>query len=407
MAVSDLRETEILAHLQNVLASPAFRGSQRSSQFLRYVVESALAGEKEGLKERIIGERVFGRPADYDTGQDSIVRVKASEVRRRLAQYYDNSADTGLRIELLPGSYTPWFHGVTPPAEIVEPVEELQASAPRRRMGWRGWAALAVTAVLAVAAVVVIVRNARHTPFAIFWAPFLEGARAPILCLPTPERFRIAGGDKAYLLEKFHPRPPEDRIDGLSLERLQGLQIIPETGLTLSLGDAQALTQIYAFTEGKGRTAQIRIGNDTTFTELRAGPVILIGGFSNHWTLDLMKDARFAFDMDGLNYGIRDRSTGQFVCRKAQPWEARSTEDCGVITLLRDSKTGNPLLVAAGLDHYGTLGAGEFLTRPALLERALRQAPVKWQEKNLQILFRIEIVRDNVGTPTIAATYVW
>ena len=50
MEVSDLREAEILAHLENVLASPAFCTSQRSSQFLRYVVESALAGEKEDSK---------------------------------------------------------------------------------------------------------------------------------------------------------------------------------------------------------------------------------------------------------------------------------------------------------------------------------------------------------------------
>ena len=113
MEVSDLRETAILAHLENVLASPAFCSSARSSQFLRYVVESALSGEKEALKERVIGERVFGRAAGYDTGQDSIVRVKASEVRRRLAQYYDHSTGETLRIELPIGCYTPWFHGVT------------------------------------------------------------------------------------------------------------------------------------------------------------------------------------------------------------------------------------------------------------------------------------------------------
>ena len=135
--------------------------------------------------------------------------------------------------------------------------------------------------------------------------------------------------------------------------------------------------------------------------------MVLIGGFSNHWTMDLMKDARFDFATEGPHYGIRDRSNGQLVCRKPLPWEPRSTEDCGVIIRLRDSKTGYPLLVAAGLDHFGTLEAGEFLTRPALLERALRQAPAGWQDKNLQILFRVEIVRDSVGTPSIAATYVW
>jgi hypothetical protein len=404
MEVSDLREGEILAHLENVLASPAFCTSQRSSQFLRYVVESALAGEKEGLKERVIGEHVFGRPADYDTGQDSIVRVKASEVRRRLAQYYDHSPDTGLRIELPTGSYTPWFHGATVHAE-ASATEDVASLPPSRR--WSRRRLLAVLAVSAALVSLVVMRSVQQTTFAVFWAPFFEGSRAPILCLPTPERFRIAGGDKAYLLETLRPRPPEEKLTSLTLDRLQGLQIIPETGLTLSVGDAHALALLYSFAAGRGRAPQIRIGSVTTFTELREGPVVLIGGFSNQWTLDLMKEARFDFAMDGVSYGIRDRSTGQFVCRKPPAWEPRSKEDCGVITRLRDSKTGYPLLVAAGLDHYGTLEAGELLTRPALLERALRQAPVGWQDQNLQILFRVEIVRDSVSTPSIVATYVW
>jgi hypothetical protein len=401
MEVSDLRETEILAHLDDILASPAFCTSQRSSQFLRYVVESALAGEKDRLKERVIGERIFGRRADYDTGQDSIVRVKASEVRRRLAQYYDHTADTGLRIELPPGSYAPWFHGATAAPLAIQPPPRPAPSRSTLRL----WLLLAATLVPLLAAGVW--RSVRQTPFALFWAPFLDASRTPVLCLPAPERFRIAGGDKAYLLEQLRPRPPEEKLTSLSLDRLQGLQIIPETGLALGMGDAHALTLLYAFAASKGRTPQIRIGNDTTFTELREGPAVLIGGFSNRWTLDLMKDARFEFAMEGLHYGIRDRSTGKLVCRKPLPWEPRSTVDCGVITRLKDSKTGYPLLVAAGLDHYGTLEAGEFLTRPVLLERALRQAPAGWRDKNLQILFRVEVVRDSVGVPTITATYVW
>ena len=409
MELSDLRENSILTHLEEILASPAFCSSPRASQFLRYVVESALAGEKDSLKERVIGERVFGRPPDYDTGQDAIVRVKASEVRRRLAQYYDDSPDETLRIELPAGSYVPWFNGapaVTTTAvapELCTATEELPPAA--RKRDWRFWTTIAAVP-LALAAVVAV-RSFRPTPFDQFWAPFLDAASPPILCLPTPERFRIVGADKPYLIEKLHPRPPEEKIAALSVDRLQGLQIVPETGLVLSLGDAHALTLLYSFAAQRKRTPQVRIGNETTFTELRDAPVVLIGAFTNRWTHDLMKDARFAFAMDGTRYGIRDNARGEFVYRKPHSWEPRSTEDWGVITRLRYSKTGQPLLVAAGLDHYGTMEAGELLTRRSLLERALKRVPAGWQDRNLQILYRVEIVQDNVASPKIEATFVW
>jgi hypothetical protein len=78
-----------------------------------------------------------------------------------------------------------------------------------------------------------------------------------------------------------------------------------------------------------------------------------------------------------------------------------------VITRIADSKTGHPLLVAAGLDHFGTFAVGEFLTRPELLEPALRKLPKGWASRNIQIVFRTEVVRDNVGPPQVVATHVW
>src|SRR5215831_15336658 len=68
-------------HLVRVLASDAFRGSERSKQFLQFVVERALEGRHAEIKERTIGVEVFGRPSDYEPVGDSIVRVKANEVR--------------------------------------------------------------------------------------------------------------------------------------------------------------------------------------------------------------------------------------------------------------------------------------------------------------------------------------
>jgi hypothetical protein len=101
----------ILFELEKVLRSQAFRSSERSRQFLAYVVRSSLAGQTDNLKERSIGVEVYHRKSNYATGEDPVVRISAGEVRKRLDQYYVSApADTTLRIEIPRGSYAPEFH---------------------------------------------------------------------------------------------------------------------------------------------------------------------------------------------------------------------------------------------------------------------------------------------------------
>src|SRR6202049_5127415 len=74
--------------LESVIASDAFTGSKRCQDFLRLVVDHALAGDLDELRERMIGVEMFHRPADYDTSNDAVVRVRATEVRKRLSPDY-------------------------------------------------------------------------------------------------------------------------------------------------------------------------------------------------------------------------------------------------------------------------------------------------------------------------------
>lgn len=94
--------------LKEITAGPAFKGSQRSGQFLEFVVEQSIAGNFDLLKERLIGVELFKREPSYDTGEDAIVRVTASDVRKRLLQHYGwFGSNAELRIELPLGSYIP------------------------------------------------------------------------------------------------------------------------------------------------------------------------------------------------------------------------------------------------------------------------------------------------------------
>src|SRR3954469_11704031 len=79
---------EVRTLLEQVLASHLFRGSRRCQLLLRHITEQTLAGATSSLKERTLGIEVFGRAPDYDTSQDPIVRASAAEIRKKLAQYY-------------------------------------------------------------------------------------------------------------------------------------------------------------------------------------------------------------------------------------------------------------------------------------------------------------------------------
>ena len=109
--LSPEKAEEIRALLERVLGSHLFRGSRRCQILLRHITERTLAGDIASLKERTLGVEVFGRAPDYDTSQDPIVRAGAAEIRKKLAQYYQEPGhESEVRIDLLAGSYIAEFH---------------------------------------------------------------------------------------------------------------------------------------------------------------------------------------------------------------------------------------------------------------------------------------------------------
>lgn len=113
--------------LQQILLSATFRGSNQSQHLLQYLVDQAIEGRPEMLKERMIGMNVFGRSSTYNTGDDSIVRVRAADLRKRLAQYYvGEGAKCSLRIQVQPGSYQPVFRHYPEPSELTLGAESEQ-----------------------------------------------------------------------------------------------------------------------------------------------------------------------------------------------------------------------------------------------------------------------------------------
>ncbi len=103
-------EEEVRQQLARIVDSDMFRRSTQMVRFLTLVVDRGLAGHFEDLKEYALGRDVFHRGEDYDPRTDSIVRVEAQRLRRKLREYYESKGSQDPVFICLPaGSYVPIF----------------------------------------------------------------------------------------------------------------------------------------------------------------------------------------------------------------------------------------------------------------------------------------------------------
>lgn len=133
VTASELTRDEVRAACERLASSRAFGRAERSKRFLRYVVEQALDGHADAIKEYAIALEVFER-SGYDPKVDSVVRVEASKLRGLIRTYYeDEGRDDPVRLEIPKGAYVPRFVRVAAPVVGDAPPSDaavLPASAP-------------------------------------------------------------------------------------------------------------------------------------------------------------------------------------------------------------------------------------------------------------------------------------
>ena len=115
------------AELEAVLSSEAFARSPIVAQMLKYICERHFSGQSHEIKEYNIAVDAFGRQPNFDQTRDSIVRVEAHRLRKRLQEYYQQQgASHQIQIILPPGNYVPQFirrvEPGEPPAEVTPEV---------------------------------------------------------------------------------------------------------------------------------------------------------------------------------------------------------------------------------------------------------------------------------------------
>ena len=176
----------------------------------------------------------------------------------------------------------------------------------------------------------------------------------------------------------------------------------------MPFADASTLSRIAGVMMAKGKPLHIRKHKALKLDDLREGPVVLIGAFNNVWTLRLVDQMRFSFERDAVTKDgwIVDRQSPggrKWLVRETAPY-ASVAEDYALISRVLDPTTGRLVVTAAGITKYGTAAAGEFLSDPIYMERAMRSAPSGWERKNIQILLATELVGESSGPPRVVAT---
>ncbi|MES1258897.1 MAG: hypothetical protein ABUS51_10720 [Acidobacteriota bacterium] len=406
---------EILAQLRDVLASPAFHGSKRCQQFLEFVCEKALAGDAGSLKERAIAIEVFGRRPGSELGEDTIVRVGAREVRKRLAQYYvtTEGAAASVVIELPSGSYAPAFHyPVTAKQPIVEVVRAEEEALPPKRSRRGLVLAIAVPA-LAVLAALALARwsaDPRETAFQSFWSPvfrssdpLLIGVGHPIMYLPS---------HRAALLNAQRMPPtaiPMQRKIELPPDQMTGADFVPVLNQYVGFGDMVAANEVSQMLARRGRPVRVLLASSIPFAELRRSRAYLIGSLSNHWTMELAQNWRFQFAWGPDHIALIKDTQANSERRWTIPAQddGSTPEDYSLIARVRNSPTGGLLIVSAGIKQFGTEAAGRLLADPIELGTILNKLPKGWEDKNLEIVLHNRVIGNTPAQPEVVASYVW
>ncbi len=100
--------------LDSVLKSPLFTRSPTLTHLLSYLCEKTFQGKADQIKEYSVALDVFDRAPSFDQDTDSIVRVQANRLRKRLGEYYaKDGASHAVRISIPVGQYIPLFEKTT------------------------------------------------------------------------------------------------------------------------------------------------------------------------------------------------------------------------------------------------------------------------------------------------------
>ncbi len=437
------QQEDVWRALEELLRSQPLRSTTQCQQLLRYIVEHTLTGELGLLRERVIGKEVFGRRPDYEPGDDPVVRIRAADLRKRLALYYQALSDPPcVKIDVPPGSYRATFvwsseevatlpleqNASLPPLASIPSKKSTPLSSLSTSSGIEDTSAQSaveelrrpsrlyrlLTPVLATVSLIVGLAGIWYIhrasdPVRQFWTPMLADPRPVLISIGSNAVYRMGEHEiDEYLsktaaeqqtsegMEFFPPVKPEQSFASTGL--------YPAPDSFVALADVAATTEIVRMLTRYGKDFDERFPNDISFSEMREHSAVLIGGANNPITRDMTKNLPFV--RRGRNW-IKDRDHPDKGWELHASDDLHDTDDYAIITRLVARDDAAPMVAVAGLGGHGTLAAAEFLCKPDYVRSLRAQLGPDWLKRNFQAVLHIKIIDFKPSSMEIVATRQW
>jgi hypothetical protein len=447
-------------HLNDVIEGAVFKGSHRSGQFLKHIVEQALAGRFDSLKERAIGVDVFGRLATYDTGDDAIVRVTASDVRKRLLQHYERTETAEFRILLPPGSYIPEItrmseiqlsenrlsekrelsiaaeaershkavvlhpEPLAAHAEVHEPVvlpttplEEKPPAGVNRRFPWMALG-LVLTGLNIVAAAgigwIYSSRAENARPSTLPWTVFSRSSSPLQIITSDPniaEIQELTGGQVSvsdYANHNYIPQP-----NTLTPELLHFCRDVLRGDKSAAV-DAPIAAKIAKMLPLPAQKISVHTARNIQLADLKTDDnfVLLGSPRSNPWS-DFFSDQldfRIVFDKPSRQEIVRNvrpqRNESQAYVPTAPGWA--TGQSFAIMALVQNPDRAGQVLLLAGANGEGTEAAGELATDLPRLATALQKCGISpsGPQQHFELLLRLNMMAGFPNNVEVVACHV-
>jgi hypothetical protein len=354
---------------------------------LAYICRRTILESAGEIRETEIGTEVFGRSADFDPAHDTIVRVQMSQLRKRIARYFE---EEGLRetliLEIAKGNYAPVFRPRVVPAAAPlsrEPKEadlpvadpsavDKHSSKPRNRLTLFLFATIVI--LLAIIAVLIRERARVSVGSGLRNAPSLRMLWSQMLNPAHPTRIVVADTSLAFLtyVARHGPVRLSDYIDRSYVRAASDLPSDLRWPTEVLLGrqytgiaDAELTADVVGLAAGSGVATSVVYSRNFNVRQFHSANVVLVGSrISNPWVEIFEEKLTFRLDLSSGTLAIRNQHplSGEQELYRNSSGTGQPGASYGVIAFLPNpDRTGN-VLVIAGLDMEATEGAGQFLS---------------------------------------------